>query len=364
MTRSRLEFVDLPSGFDESDVSCSVLLPPSYDQSEPLPVCIALHGYGGSADDLKSLRRFFELWWRNGALPPMVIAAASTGPFSFYLDMPDGSLAWESFISDTLLEWVRRTYRVRADRGSTAIAGLSMGGHGSLRIAFRRPERFAATAAVAPVIEPSLVGGRVALRNRFFYTAGCPQPLVGPQRDQYLFDQANPANRARANAEAIRRSGLAIYLDVGDADVLNVQDGTEFLHRVLWELDISHEYRLIRGAGHVDGTLLPRLRQALAWVGAVVEPRWRAQHPEYKSEDMCDALRLRIDALLKPAREQAAHADATLARRYGVIESEGPHGYRAAQVSADSTAMSPLSGKSKSTENTAVPRDTSGEHIP
>src|SRR5271156_5002358 len=41
---------------------------------------------------------------------------------------------------------------------------------------------------------------------------------------------------------------------------LNAHDGAEFLHRVLWELDLSHEYHLVRSADHGGLTMRPRLR--------------------------------------------------------------------------------------------------------
>ena len=70
---------------------------------------------------------------------------------------------------------------------------------------------------------------------------GGPRELLGATRDAALFESNNPASRACANAAFIRESGLAIYLEVGGDDFLNAHDGTEFLHRVLWDLEIAHE---------------------------------------------------------------------------------------------------------------------------
>jgi hypothetical protein len=39
----------------------------------------------------------------------------------------------------------------------------------------------------------------------------------------------NPANRARANAQQLRDSGLAICIKAGDRDFLNAHDGTAFI---------------------------------------------------------------------------------------------------------------------------------------
>jgi hypothetical protein len=61
--------------------------------------------------------------------------------------------------------------------------------------------------------------------------------------------------------------GLPINLECGDGAALLFQDGAEFLHRVLWDLNLSHEYRLTAGADHVGTTLLPRLQAAFLWLG-------------------------------------------------------------------------------------------------
>jgi hypothetical protein len=51
----------------------------------------------------------------------------------------------------------------------------------------------------------------------------------------------------------------APYLEAGDRDFLNAHDGTEFLHRILWDLDLSHEYCLVRNAEHGGPAMRPRL---------------------------------------------------------------------------------------------------------
>jgi S-formylglutathione hydrolase len=63
---------------------------------------------------------------------------------------------------------------------------------------------------------------------------------------------------------------LAIYFDAGDQDFLNAHDGAELLHRLLWDLDISHEYHLVRGADHGGPTMRPRMRAMYTWVGSAI----------------------------------------------------------------------------------------------
>ena len=304
----------------------------------PYPLCLFLYGGGGSHRTLVDCQPLFERWWSEGLMPPMVMASADTGPMSYYLDHPDGSARWETFIAEDFVAHLRATYNVRRDRESTYIAGISMGGYGSLKIALGRPDRFAAVAAIQPLLEPGLRDSDIGARNRLHHNVGGPRELLGENRDA-VFQANNPANRALANADAIRKSGLAIYLEVGDEDFLNAHDGTEYLHRILWDLDIAHEYRLIRGADHGGPTFVPRMRDAFAWLGAVSAQLQRASEPSQTADERAvndwiarglsgnpppvdpnsDAFIRILRAQLKPVRDQAAKIDPTTARRYGKL---------------------------------------------
>ena len=117
---------------------------------------------------------------------------------------------------------------------------------------------------------------QITARNRLHHGSGTPVPLIGPQRDADLFAANNPANRAIRSAGRIREPDLAIYIEAGDDDFINVHDGAEFLHRVLWDLDISHEYRLTRGADHGGPTYL--------WLASVLHASARPEVPEERVE--------------------------------------------------------------------------------
>ncbi|MFZ2064272.1 MAG: alpha/beta hydrolase-fold protein [Candidatus Binatus sp.] len=337
---SRIELADLPADFAPEGVPYAVLVPPAYNENDggAFPLCLLLHGGGGNRENLAALKPLFDRWWTAGIMPPMVIASASTGAMSYYLDHPDGSARWESLIAEEFLARLRDNYNAGQDRASTFIAGISMGGYGALKIAFARPDRFAAVAAIQPLLEPGFRDAEIGARNRLHHGVGGPRELLGENRDPLLFEANNPASRARANALLIRESGLAIFLEVGDEDFLNAHDGTEFLHRVLWDLDIAHEYRLIRGADHGGPTFVPRIRDAFAWLGSViVEQRAASEEPsaderavsEWVSHGLTGnpppvdpgskAFITMLRAQLKPVRDQAAKTDPSTLKRYGVL---------------------------------------------
>ena len=340
MANSRTEVGEVNVNFAALGVPYAVILPPGYEDDGPYALCLVLHGGGGSRQNLIDSKPLYDELWSSGSIPPMVLASASTDPLSFYFDHPDGSVRWESFIADDFLDYLRATYKVRRDRASTILMGVSMGGYGSLKIAFRHPDRFGAVAAMEPAVEPALRAADLGARNRFsFPRTGSAQALVGDNRDPALFEGNNPASRVTANAAAIRESRLAIYLEVGDEDVLNLHDGTEFLHRVLWDLDIPHEYHLVRWADHVGPTLEARLREAMCWLGSALTARPTSNSAEvtdverawlawvengFKGEppavDVRSQAMVRIlRAQFKVAREEAAKLDANAGRHYGVL---------------------------------------------
>src|SRR3984893_12806064 len=161
--QSQIEVGELPVDCAPAKVPYAVLLPA--DDAGPYPLCLFLHGGGGSHQNLIDMRPLFERWWSEG-IAPMVVAMASTGAMSYYLDHPDGSARWESFIAEDFLAHLRGKFSVGRDRESTFIIGIRMGGYGSLKIAFSRPDQFAAVAAIQPILEPGFHDSDIGARNR------------------------------------------------------------------------------------------------------------------------------------------------------------------------------------------------------
>ena len=243
--------LDVPSTVVGMDVPTSVLLPPGYEgkENESLPLLVWLHGGGGDRSQLPHYAPWLDDLLDEGEIPRMVLVSFSSTPFSGFLG------PWERFIADELPAAMAERYGTLTGRDGLAIAGISMGGYGALKSAFREPGRFFAVSAMEPSVEPTLSTLPNFKRNTWHRG---PAPSLG--------EADNPARQAHDNADAIRRSGLAIYLDVGDEDYINLHDGTEFVHRVLWDHDIRHEYHLVRWADHVGASMRPRFGEMLRFI--------------------------------------------------------------------------------------------------
>ena len=76
----------------------------------------------------------------------MVVVMPDAGN-SWYVDFAavGGPGDFETAILDDLPQAIEEGMPVRRQRGGRAIAGLSMGGFGALRLAFKRPDRYCAS---------------------------------------------------------------------------------------------------------------------------------------------------------------------------------------------------------------------------
>ncbi|MBS0359989.1 MAG: esterase [Proteobacteria bacterium] len=254
-----------------AEVNVTIYTPAGHRSSpaSPLPLMLLLHGGNGSDLDLLRFIPAIDTAIAEGRLPPMVIATPSAGR-SLYMDFHDGSQRWESFILSDLLAHLRKELPVSKERRSTFIGGFSMGGLGSLRIAFKHPEVFGAVAAVEPAIEPALSWSKVGPRVKFWRPDAVIQPMFGAPVDLDYWAANNPATIAKR--DPARLFDLPIYLEVGDQDMLYLTQGVEFLHRILFDAGLGHEYRIVHGADHVGPSLAPRVIDALAFIGRQIQP--------------------------------------------------------------------------------------------
>ena len=265
----------LKSDLVPSPVEYYALVPPGYDDmEEPLPLVLNLHGGGGSRDVLGVRQRpIFTSMWEAGTLPPIVIVTPSVTPRCFYMDFRDGSEKWESFLIGPFLAHLRETFNVRTDRRGTLVTGISMGAMGSLRLAFKYPETFGAVASMEPAISPIDDWADMRPKHRFWRADALMETIYGSPVDREYWNANNPATIAQARAGAIRESGIRIFLEAGDEDALWLYEGTEFMHQVLWDQKIRHEYRLYYGADHVGRTLGPRTEEAYMFLAStLVDP--------------------------------------------------------------------------------------------
>jgi S-formylglutathione hydrolase FrmB len=132
-------------------VSYRIILPSDYDRTkERYPVIYLLHGLFGH----------FDNWTEKTGL------ARYAAQYNFIIVTPEGGDGWytdsatvtndkyESYIFKELIPDVDSRYRTLADRGHRAIAGLSMGGYGSLKFGLKYPEMFSVVGSFSGALDP------------------------------------------------------------------------------------------------------------------------------------------------------------------------------------------------------------------
>jgi len=265
------EELTISSDLVPGEVKVGVLLPPGYrERKEPLALLLFLHGGGGDSSQLKGqYRASFDAAWKGGALPPLVVATPSARR-SFYMDYKDGTEKWETFLLTELLPRLRTRYGLRTDAAGTFVAGLSMGGMGSLRLAFKHPDLFAAVASLEPAIEPVFAFDDIRPEDRAYRNDGVYEKIYGDPVDRGYWQANHPPFIARENLAVLIKSGLQIYIEVGDEDRFGLYRGAEVLHRLLFDAGVKHEYRLVRGADHVGDSVPSRVADAVGFIGRVL----------------------------------------------------------------------------------------------
>lgn len=219
--RGKLETVEYDSTTVGVKRKARIYTPPGYNKDHKYPVLYLLHGIGGDENE----------WARSGA-PDVILdnLYADKKAVPMIVVMPNGRAAkdltarddfrrqgpafaaFEKDLLTDLIPFVEKTYSVKTDRESRALAGLSMGGGQSLNFGLGNLDTFA------------WVGGFSSAPNT-----------------------RRPADLIKDHAEAAKKLRL-LYVACGDQDGLyRISQG---VHAMLDEKKVPHVYRVIPGGQH------------------------------------------------------------------------------------------------------------------
>lgn len=255
-------------------VDYTVLVPSGVqDIDGPLPLLVNMHGGGLDHTYLAepSTRAMYEKLWKDGSLPPAIVACYNARA-GWHLNYIDGSELWEDFTFE-FIDHIRSRYNIGEGPNNLYLTGISMGAMGALRLVLKYPDKFAAVAAQEGIVNPVLKYDDLQPRNYAFQHNTPPEEQArrwGWPVDRAYYRANNHANIAVDNATAIRAAAPSIYLECGDKDYFNGHDGAEFVHRIMWDNRIEHEYRLLHDCDHVGKSLVWRVEDAHRWLGRMM----------------------------------------------------------------------------------------------
>ncbi len=300
----RLVVVHLPAGYDP--------------QGPPLPLVIALHGFGQRSNHvLKPLLPAFDEAEASGQLPKVVLVIPDISLSGNGLDDPrtpweDVGGSWGAnsnvgrfadFLNRELIDWVAANYRVRTDPAGVVLLGASMGGTVVLTMMLNNPQRFPNVGAFYPGLDMrySCDGDRVAP-----YRADCYRPIEndkpnrslvtgGPQA--YLFTERfmlfpvfdsdqwkgpvwqedkpvwqrvrewNPVDLMRDRKPDLH--GVHIWYVVGERDDFNIMSHVPTFDALAMQLGATLEpANRIRPGRHDVPFINDYLPEAVAWIGS------------------------------------------------------------------------------------------------
>lgn len=122
----------------------SIALP---DEGQPRKTLFLLHGLTGTHTDWLLQGNAYRL-----ASDRNIAIVMPDGQRSFYLDQPH-SLHWETWIAKELPELLEQYTKLPMSREDLAVAGLSMGGYGAMRLGLRHPDRFHAAISLSGTLD-------------------------------------------------------------------------------------------------------------------------------------------------------------------------------------------------------------------
>jgi S-formylglutathione hydrolase FrmB len=245
---SRVECGKIPSKYVMAEVSYCALLPPSFDanKSKTFPILYLLHGLGDNEQTLinTGIWNMVEQLQAQNKIGDFVIVTPRGGR-TFYINAKSygakkAASNYEDFFLKEFIPQIERKFQAGGSRSRRAIAGISMGGFGALRTAFKYPQMFSAVAAHSAALIEKMPRG--AENTPIGMILG---DVFGSPFDPIYWESQSPFTYART----ARFNGMKIYFDCGDQDAYGFDSGARSLDALLKQRKIPHESHIYPG-GH------------------------------------------------------------------------------------------------------------------
>jgi putative tributyrin esterase len=236
--KNEVATLKLNSNLMKREMSYQIIYPFSYKNKKEsqtrYPVIYLLHGLSGH----------FDNWAGKSEL------ARYAKSYNFIIVTPEGANGWysdsatvpndkyESYITQELIPEIDKNFRTIADRNHRFIAGLSMGGYGSIKFGLKNPEMFALVGSFSGALGAAdwtekEIGTKGSIAESILSVFGAAGSETRKQNDIFQMIRDMPAEKVKDLP--------FFYLACGTEDFLykNDRDFTELLQ----QKKIPHEYR-------------------------------------------------------------------------------------------------------------------------
>jgi S-formylglutathione hydrolase FrmB len=239
-----------------------VLLPKNFDPSGTTryPVLYLLHGAGGAYSDWvdHGVEQLIDSDTSTQHLPAFITVMPSGGAWGYYVDWygsdvdgttPSTVPAWSTFDINELIPYIDAHFPTRTDRGGRAIAGLSMGGFGTMSLAARFPDLFGVAGSFSGAVDPDYeypIGNEILNAASSTFTDAAPEACVwgDPLTNDVFWENDDPTYLAPALAHT------SLFVASGDgtpgpfdntstpSDAVNAY-GAAAVESLIWDMNQS-----------------------------------------------------------------------------------------------------------------------------
>jgi len=231
-----------------------------------------LHGYSGDSTDYADFTGIVR--YADDARIAVVMPSAYNG---FYTDNPKGPRYWR-YVSEELPQVCQSLFPLSTLREDNFVAGLSMGGHGAMKMAIMKPESFAAVLCMSGASPNPDKIKEAAAQRRLRRPPADDLPTVDYETlygdlDAFKGSVNDVWHYAKLNVKQ-GKPLPRFFISVGDKDFLlkQVEDAVAYLA----DLGYDTTYELVPGYGHEwdfwDLTLRKALREWLPLRHSVIYP--------------------------------------------------------------------------------------------
>ncbi|HRH43945.1 MAG TPA: alpha/beta hydrolase family protein [Pyrinomonadaceae bacterium] len=238
----KVEDFKLNSKLMSREMPYRVIFPSKYDQKDEktqYPVLYLLHGLTGHFSNWSEKTKLIE-FSRNYKFV-IVLVEGDDGWYSDSISAPNDK--YESYIIQELIPTIEAKFRAKNNRENRVMAGLSMGGYGSLKFGLKYPDKFVLVGSFSGALGAASFSVKTlgnswkALTDSIDKVYGADDSQTRKDNDIYKMVREMPAEKVK--------SLPFIYLDCGTEDGL-VQSNREF-NALLVGKKIPHEFRELPG---------------------------------------------------------------------------------------------------------------------
>ncbi len=218
-----------------------VVLPVNYSSSNEktfYPVVYLLHGLTGHFDNWADKTKLKD-YAKN---------------YNYIIVMPEGKNGWytdsatvsadkyESYIIQELIPEIEKKFRTKTGRENRAVAGLSMGGYGSIKFGLKYPEMFSLVGSFSGALGAASwtkenLGQNQWVAQSIISVYGNAETITRSENDIFKLVSEMPSDKIK--------NLPFVYLDCGTEDFL-YKSNREFAN-LLQEKKIPHEFRELPG---------------------------------------------------------------------------------------------------------------------